>query len=241
MDVDQLAQIIRKVDGENKLGAGALAEAILASLPPAPGAARAVEHALNRSRAALESAISSLDEAELRETRKSRKGWKKSTSEECQRAVEKIDIALESVMPSASTQAETDPLKESNDVLYHRYDQMAIRAKDAESALKEALSREAVTSRHLDETLAVLGQRVTRRDTSTGEALFWGDDDGDCLSPAIAITVALEAYGATKVREGMQKASEKALHTLRNRGFAGPDIQAVRAAILAAMQKGGGQ
>ena len=34
--VDQLAQVIRKVDGENTMGAGALAEAILAALEPAP-------------------------------------------------------------------------------------------------------------------------------------------------------------------------------------------------------------
>lgn len=37
-DVDALAQIIRRVDGSNKLGAGALAEAILAALSPAPQA-----------------------------------------------------------------------------------------------------------------------------------------------------------------------------------------------------------
>lgn len=35
MTVDELAQIIRTVDGENKLGAGALAEAILAAAPSA--------------------------------------------------------------------------------------------------------------------------------------------------------------------------------------------------------------
>lgn len=35
LSVDELAQIIRTVDGSNSLGAGALAEAILASLPPA--------------------------------------------------------------------------------------------------------------------------------------------------------------------------------------------------------------
>ena len=33
-DVDTLAQIIRRVDGSNSLGAGALAEAILAALTP---------------------------------------------------------------------------------------------------------------------------------------------------------------------------------------------------------------
>lgn len=33
MTVDELAQIIRAADGENKLGAGALAEAILAAAP----------------------------------------------------------------------------------------------------------------------------------------------------------------------------------------------------------------
>lgn len=37
-DVDALAQIIRRVDGSNKLGAGALAEAIIAALSPAPQA-----------------------------------------------------------------------------------------------------------------------------------------------------------------------------------------------------------
>ena len=36
VSVDELAQIIRVVDGSNTLGAGALAEAILASLDPAP-------------------------------------------------------------------------------------------------------------------------------------------------------------------------------------------------------------
>ena len=36
LDVDDLAQIIRAVDGDNTLGAGALAEAILAALTPAP-------------------------------------------------------------------------------------------------------------------------------------------------------------------------------------------------------------
>jgi hypothetical protein len=36
MTVDELAQIIRRVDGENKLGAGALAEAIRAALDPPP-------------------------------------------------------------------------------------------------------------------------------------------------------------------------------------------------------------
>ena len=36
VSVDGLAQIIRTVDGSNSLGAGALAEAILAALEPAP-------------------------------------------------------------------------------------------------------------------------------------------------------------------------------------------------------------
>ena len=36
LTADQLAQVIRKVDGENTMGAGALAEAILAALEPAP-------------------------------------------------------------------------------------------------------------------------------------------------------------------------------------------------------------
>jgi hypothetical protein len=36
MTVDELAQIIRRVDGENKLGAGALAEAIRAALDSPP-------------------------------------------------------------------------------------------------------------------------------------------------------------------------------------------------------------
>ena len=36
LTADQLAQVIRKVDGENKMGAGALAEAILAALEPTP-------------------------------------------------------------------------------------------------------------------------------------------------------------------------------------------------------------
>lgn len=35
MTVDELAQIIRKVDGENTMGAGALAEAILDTAPSA--------------------------------------------------------------------------------------------------------------------------------------------------------------------------------------------------------------
>lgn len=39
MTIDELAQIIRTVDGENKLGAGALAEAILAASPPSPAPA----------------------------------------------------------------------------------------------------------------------------------------------------------------------------------------------------------
>ena len=36
VSVDELAQIIRVVDGSNTLGAGALAEAILAAIDPAP-------------------------------------------------------------------------------------------------------------------------------------------------------------------------------------------------------------
>ena len=36
LTADQLAQVIRKVDGENTMGAGALAEAILSALEPAP-------------------------------------------------------------------------------------------------------------------------------------------------------------------------------------------------------------
>lgn len=42
IDVDDLAQIIRKVDGDHDLGAGALAEAILDRLP-APQIIRTVE------------------------------------------------------------------------------------------------------------------------------------------------------------------------------------------------------
>lgn len=42
IDVDDLAQIIRQVDGNHDLGAGALAEAILAHLP-APQIIRTVE------------------------------------------------------------------------------------------------------------------------------------------------------------------------------------------------------
>jgi len=43
VSVDGLAQIIRTVDGSNSLGAGALAEAILAALEPAPDALEAAE------------------------------------------------------------------------------------------------------------------------------------------------------------------------------------------------------
>lgn len=38
MTVDELAQIIRRVDGDNSLGAGALAEAIFSALSPTPEA-----------------------------------------------------------------------------------------------------------------------------------------------------------------------------------------------------------
>ena len=57
-DVDALAQIIRRVDGSNKLGAGALAEAIIAALSPAPQAPAggAEREAVNELAAVLEAA-----------------------------------------------------------------------------------------------------------------------------------------------------------------------------------------
>lgn len=57
-DVDTLAQIIRRVDGSNSLGAGALAEAILAALPaPTDEAGRVREAALQEALTEAENAL----------------------------------------------------------------------------------------------------------------------------------------------------------------------------------------
>ena len=63
VSVDGLAQIIRTVDGSNSLGAGALAEAILAALEPAPDALEAAEMSAKHWHARAKAAESERDAA----------------------------------------------------------------------------------------------------------------------------------------------------------------------------------
>lgn len=67
--------------------------------------------ALIRSRAALESAADALDSAELRETRKGRKGWNKAAADECRRALALIGATLANPAPPPADRALVEALR----------------------------------------------------------------------------------------------------------------------------------
>lgn len=111
------------------------------------------------------------------------------------------------------------------------------RAEKVEAERDEALAQ-------LDDVLAIFGQRVTGRDTMTGEPLFWGDDKGDCLSPKDAILEAIETRDCEKMREGMRMAVDKIMDRINNTDFAmnyHAPLTSFCKSILAAMEKEGGE